>query len=142
LGYSKKGHHEPVALLYNKSVPSEKIIALCIVFILQSDTNHIHTSHAMTRPIQLVNYQLHVEPVDWEDVWHKDEGDWEKGMAARVELRHADGLLAIGQRQVPLRFTLVYADVSYTHVHNQNIFYIFGDPQQQHINPESREAMI
>jgi hypothetical protein len=80
--------------------------------------------------------------VDWEDVWYKDEGGREKGMAVRVELRHADGSLAIGQRQVPLRFTLVYADVSYTHVHNQNILYILGHPQQQHINPESGEAMI
>jgi len=124
------------------TVPSETIIALCIVFTLESETNHKHISHATTRPIRLVNYQLHIEPVDWEDVWYKDEGGRDKGMTVRVELRHADGSLAIGQRQVPLRFTLVYADVSYTHVHNQNILYIFGDPQQLHINPESGEAMI
>ncbi len=95
----------------------------------------------MTDPIRLVSYKLNVEPIDWEDVWYKDEGGRDKCMTVQVELRKADGSVVIG-RQVPLQLLLVYADAHFTPLHNQNLLHIFGGTQHQCINAESGKSVI
>lgn len=98
-----------------------------IEFFLAS--KEIYLSSVFTHAIHLVNYKLWVEPNEWEDVWYRDEGDWDKCMIAQVRLLERDGSLTLG-RSVIFHVTIHYDDAASTKVLNQKILSVLGGCDQ------------
>ncbi len=106
---------------------SEAAIKFSIRIFLVS--KKVHLSSIYTRAVQLVNYKLWVEADDWDDVWYKDEGGWDNCMLAQIQLRKADGSIALG-RSVIVHITIHYDDAKSTQVSDQNILNVLGGCDQ------------
>ncbi len=106
---------------------SDKPMKFSIEFILSS--KELYLSSVFTNTIHLVNYKLWVEPHEWDDVWYRDEGDWDKCMRAQVRLLERNGSLGLG-RNVIFHVTIHYDDAESTEVLNQKILSVLGGYDQ------------
>jgi len=85
-----------------------------------------------TNSFKLITYKLGIVPIDWEDIWYKDEGGRDKCMQVQVGLMNHKNEF-VQSRRVQLKLTLMYesndGDVAHSIVMKQDILNVFGAPR-------------
>lgn len=96
-----------------------------------------------TKAFRLITSKLKVTPIDWEDIWYKDEGGRDKCMQVDLGLYNSQNELVMNRR-IQLKLTLMYEssdDGTHAKVVKQDILNVFGSPRH-FIDPETAKTTI
>lgn len=101
-------------------------------------------AQSKTKPFRLITSKLKVEPIDWEEIWYKDEGGRDKCMQVEVGLYNSSSELVLNRR-IQLKLTLMYDSTEdgtqHSKVIKQDILNVFGSPRH-FIDPETGKTTV
>jgi len=113
-------------------------------YIRRQEEYERNTAQTKTKSFRLITSKLKVEPIDWEEIWYKDEGGRDKCMQVEVGLYNSSSE-AVLNRRIQLKLTLMYDSTEdgtqHSKVIKQDILNVFGSPRH-FIDPESGKTTV